>query len=218
MSATPDLPVTHNVGLRIKWNNRPVHSKLSHETDKKWGLKSADYPADKRRADMKKVCEACHQATFVANAFIQYEGIITLYEDKYAKPGEMLYNLAVKVMQNDSSYATFSQPIDYTWFELWHHEGRRARHAASMQAPDYTHWRGTYDLAKNWNSKFIPELKEIIQRFKDNPKAVKDVQALQTGLTNVLNSPDHNWSLNKEDPAVKDLRAKRQKEFQEHYK
>jgi hypothetical protein len=218
MSATIDLPVTHNVGLRIKWNNRPPHSKLSHETDKIWGLKSAGYTADERRGDMKKVCQACHQSDLVNNFFIQYEGIITLYEDKYAKPGEKLYNLAVKVLKHDTSYAQFSQPIDYTWFELWHHEGRRARHAASMQAPDYTHWHGTYDLAKNWNSKFIPELKEIIHRFKDNTDAAKDVQALEMELDAVLNSDNHNWSLNKEDPAKKELRLKKQKEFTDRYK
>jgi hypothetical protein len=218
MSATPDLPVTHNVGLRIKWNNRPPHSKLSHETDKKWGLKSASYTADKRRGDMKNVCQSCHQPTIVNNFFIQYEGIIALYEDKFAKPGEKLYNLAVKVLEHDSAYAPFSQPIDYTWFELWHHEGRRARQAASMQAPDYTHWHGTYDLAKNWNSKFIPELREVIHRFKGDPKAAKDVAALETELTAVLNSDNHNWSLNKEDPKKKQLRLKTQKEFTDRYK
>lgn len=218
MSATPDLPVTHNVGLRIKWNNRPPHSKLAHETDKKWGLKSAEYTADKRRADMRKVCQACHQPGFVGNSFVQYEGLLALYEEKFAKPGEKLYNLAVKVLEHDSTYAPFSQPIDYTWFELWHHEGRRARHAASMQAPDYTHWHGTYDLAKNWNSKFIPEIRDVIHRFKGDANAVKDVQALEAELTAVLNSGNHNWSQNKEDPKKKAERLKKQKEFADKYK
>ena len=53
------------------------------------------------------------------------------------------------MLKTDPDYVKFSEPIDFTWFELWHHEGRRARHAAAMMAPDYTHWHGTYDLAKN---------------------------------------------------------------------
>ncbi|MBF0432519.1 MAG: hydroxylamine oxidoreductase [Fibrobacteria bacterium] len=218
MSATPDLPVTHNVGLRIKWNNRPVHSKLSHKTDEKWGLESAKFSSNKRRKDMEKVCIACHQKTFTDNFFTQYEGLLSLYDEKYAKPGEELYKLAQAVLKTTSSYAPFSEAVDYTWFELWHHEGRRARHAASMQAPDYTHWHGTYDLAKHWNSKYIPELREIIHRFKDDEKATKQVKALEKGLDKVLNSPNHKWSINKEDPKTKAIREKNQKAFKARYK
>jgi hydroxylamine dehydrogenase len=87
-----------------------------------------------------------------------------------------------------------------------------------MQAPDYTHWHGTYDLAKNWNSKFVPERKEIIARYKGTPAAAKDVEALEAGLKEVLNSSDHNWSLNKEDPKKKEQRLQRQKEFAKRYK
>ena len=60
-------------------------------------------------------------------------------------------------------YAKFAQKIDYTWFELWHHEGRRVRHAASMQAPDYTQWHGNYDLARNFYGEYVPELRELIE-------------------------------------------------------
>jgi hydroxylamine dehydrogenase len=218
MSATSKLPVTHNVGLRIKWNNRPVHSKLSHETDKKWGLKSAEITADQRRKNMRQVCMACHESKFVGNFFTQYEGMIELYDAKFATPGEKLYAAAKKVLSHDSTYAPFSQPIDYTWFELWHHEGRRARHAASMQAPDYAHWHGTYDLAKNWNSKFLPEIRDIIARFEGNPSATADVAALKALLESTLQDVNHKWSINKEDPKVKENRSQRQKEFQSHYK
>ena len=44
---------------------------------------------------------------------------------------------AVKAVKG-KEYAKFAQKIDYTWFELWHHEGRIVRHAASMQGADYT--------------------------------------------------------------------------------
>ncbi len=215
MSATRTQSVSHNIGLRIKWNNRPVHSKLSHETDKKWGLASASIHADQRRENMIDVCTACHQTNFVDNFFIQYEALLDLYETKYAIPGEKLYKAAVKVLRTDPEYAKFSRKIDFTWFELWHHEGRRARHAASMQAPDYTHWHGTYDLAKNWQSHFIPELREIIHEFRDGAPA--EVAALEKLLREVLESDDWRWSINKEDPAVKKAREQRQKEFEERY-
>jgi hydroxylamine dehydrogenase len=216
MSATRTQPLTHNVGLRIKWNNRPVHSTLSHETDAKWGLPTAEIHSDQRRLNMENVCIACHQQSFTDNFFTQYEGLITLYEEKFAVPGEALYKAAVAVLKTNPRYAKFSEPVDYTWFELWHHEGRRARHGASMQAPDYTHWHGTYELARNWNSRFIPELREIIHRYADT--APEEVAALDQLLEEVLSSENHRWSINEEDPAVKEAREKRQEEFRSRYK
>jgi len=216
MSATKELPVSHNIGLRVKWNNRPVHSKLSHTTDEKWNLASASFHADKRRENMEEVCSSCHQEGFINGFFIQYEGLIALYENKYAKPGEALYKAAVKVLKTNPEYAKFSHPVDWTWFEIWHHEGRRTRHAASMQGPDYTHWHGTYDLAKHWMTKFIPEIKDIIHEYK--AKSPTEVAALEKLLVETQNSDNWKWSLNKEDPKVKAERDKRQKAFKDRYK
>lgn len=215
MSATPNQPINHNIGLRIKWNNRPPHSKLAHETDKRWNLASASITSDERRKNMEDVCQACHQDGFVDNFFVQYEGLLGLYERKYAAPGEKLYKAAVEVLKTDPDYVKFSRAIDFTWFELWHHEGRRARHAASMMAPDYTHWHGTYDLAKHWQAKYIPEIKEIIHEFKDSaPGKVKKLEAV---LEEVQNSDQWKWSINKEDPKLKKARIKRQEEFKKRY-
>ncbi len=221
MSAAPDLPVTHNVGLRIKWNNRPVISKLAHLTDRKWGLASASVTGDQRRKNMEKVCIVCHNEVFVKNFYLQYEGLLDLYHDKFAGPGLKLYGLATQVIKavKGDRYAKFSQMIGYTWFELWHHEGRRARHAASMQAPDYTHGHGTYDLAKNFYGKYIPELREVIAMGRHSGKANAKSLAgrLESELEKVINSPNHKWSIGKEDPRVKAARAKRAKEFRKRY-
>lgn len=218
MSATSNQEISHNIGLRIKWNNRPVHSKLSHETDAKWGLESASITAEERRENMIDVCLACHQRRFVDGFFTQYEGLIEMYETKYAIPGEKLYQAAVAVLNTDPDYTKFNHPIDWTWFEIWHHEGRRARHGAAMMAPDYTHWHGTYDLAKHWMTKYIPELREIIRDFDGKPEAKEQVAALKALLHEVQNSDAWKWSINKEDPKAKADRQKRQQEFDSRYK
>ena len=83
---------------------------------------------------MNDVCTACHQQRFVDNFFVQYEALIDLYDSKYATPGEALYKAAVAVLKTNPDYVKFSEPIDFIWFELWHHEGRRARHAAARWA------------------------------------------------------------------------------------
>ncbi len=221
MSATTNQDITHNIGLRIKWNNRPVHSKLSHETDKKWGLASAAIHSDTRRENMEDVCSACHSDNFTSNFFIQYEGLIDLYDQKFATPGEKLYKAALPLLKKDKdgNHIKFADAIDFTWFELWHHEGRRARHAASMMAPDYTHWHGTYDLAKNFYSKFIPEIEDIIVHglASNNKKDKKAAQKLQKLLDETLNSDNHQWYLGKMDPAEKSRRKKASDEFKARY-
>jgi len=93
--------------------------------------------------------------------------------------------------------AKFSNKVEWTWFELWHHEGRRARMAASMQAPDYTHWHGTYDLAKHFYTKMVPELEHLVEaniNSKDAKKA-KAAKDLQKKLDEVLSSDNHKWYL-----------------------
>lgn len=221
MSATKDMPVTHNVGLRIKWNNRPPLIKQAHETDKRWNLPSAKITGDMRKANMVKVCVACHSSSFVEAFYIQYEAQLHLYNEKWAKPGLKLYKQATKVLKaiNGKKYAKFAQKIDFTWFELWHHEGRRVRHAASMQAPDYVQWHGNYDLAKNFYSEYIPEIREIIEHGKhSNAAAKKQAAQLEKALNEVMNSENHRWAIGKEDSKMKSERIERRKDFLKKYK
>jgi hypothetical protein len=221
MSATKDMPVTHNVGLRIKWNNRPALIIQAHETDKRWGLESAKITGDERKENMIKVCVACHNAGFVNAFYLQYEAQLELYNEKWAKPGLELYNKATDVLKamKGKEYAKFAQKIDYTWFELWHHEGRRVRHGASMQAPDYTQWHGNYELARNWYGEYVPELREVIEAGKHgNAEARRLATELEDLLSRVLNDDNHKWSIGKEDPAVKVDRERRQEEFLKRYK
>ncbi|MBT3635045.1 MAG: hydroxylamine oxidoreductase [Candidatus Marinimicrobia bacterium] len=222
MSATPNQDITHNVGLRIKWNNRPVHSKLSHETDAKWGLESANVHADIRRENMVDVCTSCHNSNFTDNFFLQYEGLITLYDEKFATPGEKLYKAALPLLRSDAdgNHIKFSEKIDFVWFEIWHHEGRRARHGASMMAPDYTHWHGTYELAKNFYSEFIPEIEEIIERglHSDSRKDKNTAKELQKLLDDVMASDNHKWIDGNMNSDEKKRRKKASDEFKARYK
>ena len=43
-----------------------------------------------------------------------------------------------------------------------------------MMGPDYTHWHGTYEVAKHFYSKMIPELKEREQRQLEFKKRYAD--------------------------------------------
>jgi len=86
--------------------------------------------------------------------------------------------------------------------------------------PDYTHWHGTYEIAKHFYVKYIPELKHLIregERSKDEQK-VAAARALKKKLDELLNSPNHQWFLGRMSAEEKALRAKQREEFQKRYK
>jgi len=145
MSATPTQAVTHDVGSRISWTLRPPISKKLEN-------------ADKKRESMKDVCSSCHSAPFVDGFYMQFDNFVNFYNDKFAKPATAIRQELIdkgKLKPND-----FSKKIEWTYFELWHHEGRRARHGAAMMGPDYAWWHGIYEVAKNFYTEFLPEVKE----------------------------------------------------------
>ena len=115
-----------------------------------------------RRGEMKAVCANCHADTHVDNFYAQFDGLVTLYNEKFARPAKGLVDQLEKdSILNPSS--PFGEPLGWTFYELWHHEGRRARHGASMMGPDYTHWHGMYEVAKNFYTQFLPGVTEAAE-------------------------------------------------------
>ncbi len=216
MSATTDQPVTHDVGMRISWNNRPPISVRPEVSDAKLGLPGKDVPWQTRRANMENVCLSCHNQNFIDAFYIQYDGLIDLYHEKFAKPGLALYEAAQPLLNE----VKFSNKIDFVWFELWHHEGRRARHGASMMGPDYTHWHGTYEIAKNFYTEYIPELQELASHnlHSEDPDRKSAAEKLNRLIFQTLESDNHRWYINKMDPAEKARREQSREEFQKRYK
>ena len=215
MSATPTQEVTHDVGMRISWNNRPAISIRPEIADANMGLPGKDVDWKKRRSNMKDVCLNCHGESFVESFYIQYDSLIDLYHEKFAKPGQALMEAAKPLLKP----VPFGNKLDFTWYEIWHHEGRRARHGASMMGPDYTHWHGTYEVAKHFYSEFIPELEDLADKNlnSQDPKKVEDAKVLRAKIDEVLNSDNHKWFINKMDPKEAAKRKKEQEDFQRRY-
>lgn len=215
MSATKKQQVTHDVGLRISWNNRPELSIRPEVADAKMGLPGADIPWQTRRQNMTDVCINCHDTQWVTNFYTQYDALIELYNTKFGAPGKELYGLAKPLL----SPVQFANELDWTWYELWHHEGRRARHGVSMMAPDYTHWHGTYEVARRFYSEYVPQLEGLVEKFQADGDAEKATaaKALKARLDEVLASDDHKWYLGKMDPEEAARRKKAADEFKARY-
>lgn len=158
MSATSTQKVTHDVGDRISWTLRPPVSKFKDN----WEAK---------RGNMKEVCLNCHQKTFVDGHYYQYDALVHLYNDKFGKPATTIIGMLKEknILENKAS---FSNEVEWLYWELWHHEGRRARMGTAMMGPDYAWWHGIYDVAHNFYFKFIPEVRHYndpeINAYIDN--------------------------------------------------
>jgi hypothetical protein len=217
MSATKNQDVTHDVGMRISWNNRPAISIRPEVSDAKMKLPGADVPWTTRRQNMQDVCLNCHNQHWVDNFYTQYDGLVELYNEKFARPATALNELAVQVRELP---VNFTCEADWAYWELWHHEGRRARHGASMMGPDYTHWHGTYDVAKTFYTHYVSALRHLIEEGladTDNPERVAAAHALEAKLQEVLNSDDHKWFLGKMDPEEAARRKQAAEEFKARY-
>jgi hypothetical protein len=215
MSATRKLPITHDVGNRISWTLRPpVSQKIDaaalaagHDV-KRW---------EQRRGDMKDVCSNCHTSNFVDNFYIQYDGVVNLYNDKFGIPAAKIYNkvLASGLITNDIA---FDDELEWVYFYLWHHEGRRARMGAAMFAPDYTQWHGFYEVAERFYMEFIPEVREIIESAQaEGGEKAKAADEIEKMVAATLEMNDHKWFTGSEPEEIKNARKKAAEEFKKRY-
>jgi hypothetical protein len=195
--------VNHDIGLRISWTLRPILSTLttSHTAtiDSTGKTVESDVRWDRKRNDMKGVCAACHSTSHVEGFYEQFDGLVMLYNRKFAEPGKRIMDLIdAKGYLKQPEKKGFAHELSWIWFELWHHEGRRMRHGASMMGPDYTHWHGSYEVAKHFYVKFIPEVLHLAEEEED-----EELAAL---VEEILSEPEHSWMDGLPEDEVKELR------------
>ncbi|MCK6473218.1 MAG: hydroxylamine oxidoreductase [Planctomycetes bacterium] len=191
--------VTHDPGERISWTNRPPISRRM-DTDENHAIVTETDPAKRRalikdtseekRTRMKQVCNHCHTPDYVNAFYQQYDDLVVLYNEKFAKPGQKIMDTILK--QGLRTKTEFDEEIEWTWFYLWHHEGRRARHGASMMAPDYTHWHGMFEVAERFYIHLIPQAREIAHKATEGGKADAG-KAVDAVIDEILARPEHKW-------------------------
>ena len=167
MSATTQSPVSHDVGQRISWTLRPPVSKHKENWQQK-------------RKNMQMVCTSCHGQAFVDGHYYQFDALVEMYNEKFAKPAGAIMDIINRKKLLESP-ASFGNEIEWVYWELWHHEGRRARHGAAMMGPDYTWWHGMYEVAHNFYFKLIPEAREL-----NDPE-------VNAYIDNLMKDPMHKW-------------------------
>lgn len=220
ISATPTMKVTHDVGDRISWTLRPpVSQKIDAALKSKFDKAGKPLPdgfltADQRRTQMKDVCSQCHTTNYVENFYMQYDNEVNLYNDKFGIPATKIYNQLKS--EGLLTALDFDEKIEWTYYYLWHHEGRRARMGASMMGPDYTQWHGNFEVADRFYTELIPEIQELIEKSRKNGKA-EAADKVEKTLNEILNSDMHKWYLGKLSPEEMQKRKEDSKKFRERY-
>jgi hypothetical protein len=191
--------VTHDVGERISWNNRPpvslvidtdINNRLVTEADPEKRRALVHDSWEQKRIRMQQVCSHCHTPDYINAFYTQYDNLVVLYNEKFAKPGQKI--MATLSAQGLISPTEFDDEIEWTWYLLWHHEGRRARHGAAMMAPDYTHWHGMYEVADRFYMKLIPQARELAAEAARHGRRAQ-AGAVNNMLDAILARPEHAW-------------------------
>jgi nitrate/TMAO reductase-like tetraheme cytochrome c subunit len=132
MSAFGSVKGTHNVGERLKWSLQPEIAKVRPS-------------GENNRETLKAICLNCHTQSFITDELTKAEKNIELTNQNILKGKSILEDLRKSGLLGTKPMGT---PLDFTYFELWHHEGRRARYGAVMGAADYVNWHGIYEQNK----------------------------------------------------------------------
>jgi hypothetical protein len=146
MSGAGEIAGTHDVTQRLSWETQAPLTIRPGEFQ--------PFPAKTdwkvERAKMKSICLQCHSQAWTDDHFSNLDQAIYNYNEAYFKPIkaviDSLYSEGLLSQQN-----YFDEDLEWEFYELWHHEGRRARMGAAMMAPDYAWWHGFYELKHRFN-------------------------------------------------------------------
>lgn len=164
---------------------------------------------EQRRENMKGVCLNCHNDTYVDNFYKQFDDLVNLYNEKFAIPAKQFMDeLEADGVLNPKS--PFEKEVQWIFYELWHHEGRRARHGASMMGPDYTHWHGMYEVGKHYYMKFLPA---VIKTAAEKSPALK--AKYEAKVRQLLERDEHLWIKGLTPEEARALREMYQKRYNE---
>ncbi len=134
MSGIGELSTTHNVNERLKWDL--VHPKSVVRSGERGD-------GEKGRPLMRKVCANCHSTLHIDNHFAKLDRAVELYNFYFDKATAMVNDLKSKKLLKADKW---KDPVQELHYYLWHHTGRRARHGAAMDGPDYAHWHGFFQI------------------------------------------------------------------------
>ena len=163
MSGVNKIATTHDVTERLAWETQAPLTVRPSEF-KPWPAKT-DWKKERRK--METICLACHSQEWMKGHFTRFDAAVANYNDNYFKPMKKLIDELYEKKLLDKS-KSLDEKLEIDMYELWHHEGRRARFGAAMMAPDYAWWHGFYELKKRCMA-----IEEQVEELLRNGKPAK---------------------------------------------
>lgn len=121
---------THDVGERLSWYLfAPISERRPAWQD--------------NVVRMQGVCQECHNENFIDTLYANADAGVEAVNELVRESDEIMAPLKENGLLTD---AAFDEPIDFTYYELWHHWGRTAKFGMWMQGADYTQWHGVYEM------------------------------------------------------------------------
>ncbi len=166
MSGSGKVLTSHDVTERLSWESQAPLTIRPSEF-KPFPAKT-DWKVERQK--MQEVCMQCHGKTWVDDHYVKMDKVMEEYNEVYFKPAKKkLDELYAKGLLDQTKF--FDEKPEVEYYELWHHEGRRARMGTQMMAPDYAWWHGFYECKK----RFVNFMEEANDLIKHNKKAYKAV-------------------------------------------
>ncbi len=141
MSGFGTTGTTHDVGDRLSWY---LFSSISQPRPN-W---------EDNRTHMQSVCFECHNKNFITDLYSGADDATRQVNEWVTESNDLVAPLQKDGLINT---ANFDEPIDFTYFDLWHYWGRTTKFGTWMQGPDYTQWHGAYPLQET-----LADLKEMV--------------------------------------------------------
>ena len=183
----PTCAVCHMSGSGKVLTSHDVTERLSWETQAPLTIRPSEFKAfpantdwKAERSKMKAICQQCHGDAWIDDFYRGFDKTVEEYNNVYYKPAKEVFDeLYAKGLLDKTRY--FDEHLEVQFYELWHHEGRRARMGVMMMAPDYAWWHGFYECKKRLNE-FREEAHDLIKSGKkayiypDYPNATGSTQ------------------------------------------
>ena len=133
MSGLNGMAVTHDPSERLSYY-------LFAETT----AKRPNYTG--AQTEMKAVCLKCHAESVVERVYQNAEAVVAATNEKISAVKSVMDGLRTDGVLSGKP---FEQPIEFEYFDLWHYDGRTAKHGAFMGGADFVQWHGNYPILKH---------------------------------------------------------------------
>ncbi len=98
------------------------------------------------QAKMKQVCVQCHSSSLVDRVYHEADAVVAATNEKIRSGKAVMDSLRQEGILRGPAY---EQPIDFSYFDLWHYYGRTAKHGAFMGGADFVQWHGNYPILQH---------------------------------------------------------------------